>query len=405
MTTYRSPWLDWFPKSRVPAYPQHRGSLPAGVVVVGGGLTGCLTAYALAAAGENVVLLEADRIGRGTTAAASGWISEEPGVPFSELERAIGRRLARQAWQAWRRAALDFSALLRRLDVKGRLEPHGAVTIATAPDQAVRLAKDRKARLDSGLESPAVNSRVILAELAVDARTGLRARDGATLDPYRACLGIAAAARDRGALLYERSPVRRVTFTRKVANVVTAAGSIRTRRVVIATGMPSRAFFGSLARHFWFHTRYLALTDRIPAKIRQQLGRRAVVLRDLAAPPHVVRWVDDERALVAGADTPQVPDRQRERTLVQRTGQLMYELTTLYPDISGIPAAYGWSAGYARTAEGLPYVGPHRNFPHHLFAFGNSGHDVTAAYLASRILLRHCLDEVDSGDDAFGFHR
>jgi glycine/D-amino acid oxidase-like deaminating enzyme len=83
----------------------------------------------------------------------------------------------------------------------------------------------------------------------------------------------------------------------------------------------------------------------------------------------------------------------------------MYELSTIYPDISGLQAAYGWSANYALTGEALPYIGPHRNFPHHLFAFGNSGHDVTAAYLASRILLRHCLDDPDSADDAFGFNR
>jgi len=42
---------------------------------------------------------------------------------------------------------------------------------------------------------------------------------------------------------------------------------------------------------------------------------------------------------------------------VQRTGQLIYELSTLYPDISGIAAEYGWNAAYARTADGLPYIG------------------------------------------------
>ena len=56
---------------------------------------------------------------------------------------------------------------------------------------------------------------------------------------------------------------------------------------------------------------------------------------DAAEPPHDIRWVDDERLLVAGADGPSVADRLREKTIVQRTGQLMYELSTLYPDISG----------------------------------------------------------------------
>jgi glycine/D-amino acid oxidase-like deaminating enzyme len=97
--------------------------------------------------------------------------------------------------------------------------------------------------------------------------------------------------------------------------------------------------------------------------------------------------------------------RLRERVAVQRTGQLMYELSTLYPDISGILPEYGWDAAYARTSDGLPYIGPHRNFPHHLFALGDSSRSLTGAYLASRMLLRHHLDELESADRHFSFTR
>jgi glycine/D-amino acid oxidase-like deaminating enzyme len=100
-----------------------------------------------------------------------------------------------------------------------------------------------------------------------------------------------------------------------------------------------------------------------------------------------------------------VPDRQRAKVVVQRTGQLMYELSTLYPAVSGVPPAYGWDAAYARTSDGLPYIGPHRNFPRHLFAFGDASPSVTGAYLASRILLRHVLGEADAADKFFEFTR
>jgi glycine/D-amino acid oxidase-like deaminating enzyme len=143
----------------------------------------------------------------------------------------------------------------------------------------------------------------------------------------------------------------------------------------------------------------------VSAKIRQLLGRRQSVVRDWSEPSHVVRWVDDERLLVSGADVLTPPVRLRDRLAVQRTGQLMYELSTLYPDISGILPAYGWDAPYARTSDGLPYIGPHRNFPHHLFAFGDSSHGITGAYLASRMLLRHYLDELESADRHFEFTR
>lgn len=418
----RSPWIERFPKSRVPNYPRYHadarnksGTRPqtktvgsptpvADAVIIGGGLTGCLTAYGLAAAGLRPILIEADRIGRSGTSTTAGWLGLDPDVTFTTVDKALGRRASRHAWHAWRRAALDFAALIRRLRIRCYLEPQRALTVAMTSEQSARLAKDLKLRREASIESIPLNRRAIIAEAALDAASGLRVNDGGTLDPYRACIGVAAAAHQRGARLFERTTVRRVTFTRKIADVFTPAGAIRTRRVIVATGVPT-ALYGSLIRHVWLRTRYLALSDPVPAKIRQALGRRDSVVRDLGNPPHIVRWLDDERLLVAGADSPSTPQRLREKVTVQRTGQLMYELSTLYPAISGIQPEYGWSEDYARTVDGLPYIGPHRNFPHHLFAFGDSSHGVAGAYLASRILVRSCINELDRADETFGFNR
>ena len=63
----QAPWGDRVPASRVPSHPRHRTLATADVVIIGGGLTGCATAYAFAAAGIDVVLLEADRLGQGAT--------------------------------------------------------------------------------------------------------------------------------------------------------------------------------------------------------------------------------------------------------------------------------------------------------------------------------------------------
>jgi glycine/D-amino acid oxidase-like deaminating enzyme len=400
----RSPWIDSFPKSRVPAYPKFRGATSSDAVIIGGGLTGCLTAYALAQAGIKVTLLESDRIGRGATAASSGWIGTEPGPRFADVEKIAGLRAARYLWQSWRRAALDFASLLRRLDVKAHLESADALQLALTADDAVRLKREHRNRKDAGLDAALLPARAAAAAAGMPVGAALRVSEGATVDPYRALVGIAAAASSRGAQLFEGTPVRKVTFTRKHADVLTAAGSIRTTRVIVATGVPT-ALYKALVRHFWFKQRYLVLTEPVPAKIRSGLGARAGVIVDAAVPPHVVRWVDGDRLLVAGADSDAISDRLREKALVQRTGQLMYELSTLYPDISGIMPASGWDATYAETGDRLPYIGPHRNFPHHLFAFGDSSHGIAGAYLASRVLLRHHLGETAALDGSFGFHR
>jgi glycine/D-amino acid oxidase-like deaminating enzyme len=403
MTRYgRSPWIDRFPKSRLPSYPHYRGHLDTDVVIVGGGLTGCATAYAFAASGLKVALVDAAQLGRGSSGSALGWIADTPGVSFQQVETALGLRSARRAWHAWRRAALDFAALVRRLNLKCQLASTATLVVARTPEQAMLLKRELKTRRGAGIDTSHVTGRATEAEIGMAATGALRTHDSATLDPYRAALGLAAAAAERGAAIFERSPVTKIKFGSKSVLVQTDGGTLGADRVVVATGRPT-PLYKALMRHFWPEKSFYALTDRIPAKLRRALGLQSLVVRDTARPPHHLRWFDDERLLVAGADDEAAPARMTDRVIVQRTGQLMYELSTLYPEISGIAPAYGWDAPSGRTADGLPYIGPHRNFPRHLFAFGCASYSLTDAYLASRILLRHYRGEPEPADEVFGF--
>jgi len=147
MTKYgKSPWVDQFPKSRLPSFPRYRGASTIDAVIIGGGLTGAATAYAFAAAGVKLVLLEAGQIGRGSSGSSSGWLADTPGVSFADLERVVGLRGARQAWRGWR----PRGARLRGAPAPARCEVFardasgsgGAVT----PDQVARLSRDQRAR-------------------------------------------------------------------------------------------------------------------------------------------------------------------------------------------------------------------------------------------------------------------
>ena len=119
MTKYgKSPWIDQFATSRVPAYPRQRGAIATEVAIVGGGLTGCATAYAFAAAGVKVALVEAGRIGRGSAGAAGGGMAEEPGVGRR------GRSVSGGAIHVPREPrGARLHGALRRLDVKCHLQP------------------------------------------------------------------------------------------------------------------------------------------------------------------------------------------------------------------------------------------------------------------------------------------
>ena len=85
--------------------------------------------------------------------------------------------------------------------------------------------------------------------------------------------------------------------------------------------------------------------------------------------------------------------------------QLMYELSVLHSAISGTMPEYAWDVAYSRTADGVPYFGPHRNYPHHLFAFGGGTGGIGLTFTAARILLRSYLGKPEKGDEPFSFTR
>jgi glycine/D-amino acid oxidase-like deaminating enzyme len=396
-------WPDQLGRTRRASYSRLKGPIETSVAIVGGGLTGCACAWSFASAGVNVALLEAEAIGGGATAGSLGLVREAFDASFQETASAHGLRAARTLWQAMRKASLDCAASLRRLAVRCDLDAEDLLVFARDPHTSRELQREYQARRDAGLEHTWIKPVVVARETAIQSGGAIRMH-GFSLDPYRACLGLASAAASRGAAVYERSPVRRIRAGRKQVEIATATGIVRADAVLVATAAPITDL-QALRRHLKAWDSYAVVTEPLPATVRREVGRRGAALRDSDRPPHLLRWLKHDRILFAGADQPQVSDRLREKVLVQRSGQLMYELSVLYPAISGLQPEWAWDVTHYETVDRLPFVGLHRNFPRHLFAMGGSRHGAGFAWLAARNLLRYYQGTTVKGDDLFGFSR
>ncbi len=398
-----SPWITEFPKTRRPDFPRLRGEHTCPVVIVGGGLTGCATAYACAMAGLKPILVEGDGVGQGGTGRSGGLLLADPGPLFRDVVQAHGLRAARQVFVSWARGASDGAALLKRLKVPGGVTALSDLIVGFRGDDKT-LSREHAARDQAGLPSRWLIQRPVTTATNLDAVAAIRVPYGFAVDPYRACVAIVGAAARRGATCFEKSPVRKVTFGRQSVEVLTADGLVRASTVIVTTGIAG-AEFKALRRHFKRRESYMVLTAPVPAAVRKQILPRDATVRDLRMPHCRIRWTPDDRLMVSGADQDEIPARARDAALVQRTGQLMYELLMRYPAISGLQPQYGWHLPYGETADGLMYIGPHRNYPHHLFALGSGGDSISGAFVAARILARAAKGQADKADEVFGWTR
>jgi glycine/D-amino acid oxidase-like deaminating enzyme len=395
-------WLDRFPTSRRPSYPQHRGELQTDVAIVGGGAIGCVVAYVFAAAGIDVALFESERLAQGEAAGGSGIVVHEPETELHTLIKQHGVRDGRHLYQTARRGSLEYLSAIRRLRIDCGVQNADAIHAGIGPDGVSRLQKEYAARRKGGLESASLSGAALSRAIGING-FALRTHDNATLDPYRATIGFARAAAARGAKIFERSAVTGVKPRRRTVDIKTQGGTVTASTVVMATGYPTDDL-KPLRRRFVRSNAYAVLTPELPAAIRREMTPPNLVLRDTASPDHWLRWVGN-RVLFFGADQPKVPDRAKDKAVVQRAMQLMYELSVLRSAISGTMPEYAWDVEYSRTADGVPYFGPHRNYPHHLFAFGGGPGGIGLTFAAARILLRSYLGKPEKGDEPFSFTR
>src|SRR3989475_6612138 len=79
-----------------------------GTAIIGGGIAGCAVAYYLAAEGEtDILLLEADELGSGSTGGSFGGVRQQFSTPL-EIE------LSRRGPEFWRSAQRVFDAPITR---------------------------------------------------------------------------------------------------------------------------------------------------------------------------------------------------------------------------------------------------------------------------------------------------
>jgi sarcosine oxidase len=212
------------------------GERAADVVVVGAGFAGLSTTLHLAEAGASVVLIEAGAIGCGASGRSSGQIN--PGLKRSDehLARLLGARAAERLIRFGDDAPGRLVALIREHGIDCDLQNSGWVRAAHST-AALRIlegsAKNLRGRnRDVALLDAVETAKCTGTDFYVG---GLLHREAWTMQPMSLLRGMAEACLRKGAEIATHSPALRIAG-QDPWRVVTPAGTVRARTLVLATG-------------------------------------------------------------------------------------------------------------------------------------------------------------------------
>ena len=202
------------------------------VVVIGGGVAGCSTAYHLAKFGwKDTVLLERDVLTSGTTWHAAGLIGQLGSSATITKLRNYSLNL--------------YKTLENETGLSTGLKQNGSLTVATTTDRLEELKRQLTFAQRFEIEAREVNNEEIKDIYPLinteDLVGGVFINKDGQADPVGVANVLAKAARQNGATIIEKCPVKKIiTKNNKIVGVETNFGKIECEYVVLATGMWSR---------------------------------------------------------------------------------------------------------------------------------------------------------------------
>ena len=196
----------------------------AQVVIIGGGIVGCSTAYHLTNMGWNdVVIVEKGQLTSGSTWHAAGLVGQ------LRSDRNITRML--------QYSVSLYDQLEEETDLTTGWKPCGCLHLASTKERMYELKKGATTARSFGLEMRMVTPKEALDLCPILSLEGLigaafMPTDGQA-DPAGITLALAKGARNRGAKIYEHTLVTGFEFdSKRVSEVKTDKGDIRCEIVV-----------------------------------------------------------------------------------------------------------------------------------------------------------------------------
>lgn len=328
--------------TRKTTFPQLTEDLDVDVAIIGAGITGITAANQLLNSGKTVAILEANRVGSGTTGYSTGnlYVTVQPF--YQEIAAAFDVETAKIIAHS-RKLAIDYiekNITERSIACQFSRRPWYGYTMN---NERLRISIDKEVDLLKHLEIPIEFTDQL--PLPVKFKKAVVMENQARFNPMQYVISMAEHIAEKGCMLFENT---RVTAIKEKGRCIlqTEHGKVTAHKVLIAThtpiGVHEVQFFTAPYRSYVVSVR---LEDEIYPE-----GH----FWDLDKPPH---------AICTHASSTNKPDLLMVAGSHHKTGQ--GEALAHYKELEKFlrnhfkvkEVAYRWSAQHYQTADKVPYIG------------------------------------------------
>lgn len=314
----------WHETKSLSGHPQLPGSIHTEAAVIGGGLSGILTAFYLTQCGIRTIILEARRIGSGQTGGTTAKITAQHGLIYQKLIRTFGENHARLYAAANRQAITEYARLIRSRSIDCEFKETSACLYTCSSDELLQREYTAACRLG------------ILAQLSTETELPFPVQNAlyfphqAQFHPLKFLDAIS-----RELTIYEETPVISV----KDHRILTQYGEVTAKHIIFACHSPFLLWPGLYFARLYQSRNYMLALAGAPKLEGMYLG--------IDPDGHSFRTAG-EKLLIGGKGyrTGTIPDNPYQ--------SLQNFAHKYYPTAK---TAARWSAQDCISLDGIPLIG------------------------------------------------
>ncbi|SEE19666.1 NAD(P)/FAD-dependent oxidoreductase [Bradyrhizobium erythrophlei] len=369
----------WFVAATPPPHPTLSENLGCDALIVGAGITGSLVAERLTRQGLDVVIVDRERPGRGSTAASTAMLLWEIDRPLVELTAMYGFDRAARAYRASLDAVTGLISLVREHKLPGEIRKKRSLYLA-AGSSVADLLDEHRLRRRAGLPGDFLDHGQLLESYRI-ARAGAIVSPGAAdADPLQLAYGLLHLARARGARQFDAEAIAFDPAGEAVTVGFENGREIAARAVVLATGYVMPDIVRSTVQAV--SSSWAIATTPQP----QSIWKDGALIWENAKDYLYARTTPAGRIIIGGEDSDEIiaPDA-RDRLIPEKARRLVQRLAALWP-FAATEIEYRWAGTFDTTSDGLPLIGPVPGAKRVYAAYGYGGNGITFSYLAAQLI-------------------
>ncbi len=382
------------------SYPKLDKHIKTDVLILGGGISGALTAHYLVQEGIDCTVIDARTIGLGSTCASTSLLQYEIDTPLHQLIEMTGAKAAVRSYKLGESAILKLEALAEKTGMK-HFERKKSLYSAAHKKDIDFLKQEFEARKKHGFKVKYLDESAILKDFGFKSHGGILSGIAAAIDSYLFTHSLLQFNLQKGLKVYDRTPAAIINHNRNNVQIKTHDKFIITaKKIVYATGYEVVNFISKPIVKLT--STYAIASESFNSP--QKFGKNDCVIWNTAKPYLYMRTTMDNRIIIGGRDEEFFSHIKRDKLIPHKTKQLQNDFKKMFPSIP-FKTEFGWAGVFGSTKDGLPYIGAYKKLPNSFFALGFGGNGITFSQVAGEIIAAIIKGKKNKDVELFSFER